>query len=74
MKHTVALGVLVAGLMAFGACRSEESTAQTATARGDQKPAAGAQPATNSPQRADRGQTASGRPHEKDSDLLQDMK
>ena len=74
MKNTVAFVVLVAGLIAFGACRSEESPAQTTTAREDQKPPAGAKPATNSPERADRGQTTSGRPHEKDSDLLQDMK
>ena len=74
MKNTVALVAIVAGLAAFAGCRSKQSPAQTAAAREDRKPPAGAGPATNNPQRTDRGQTTSGRPHEKDSDLLEEMK
>jgi hypothetical protein len=74
VKNTVALVAIVAGLILFPGCRNKESPAQTTAAREDRKPPAGAASAANSPQRADRGQTTSGRPHEKDADLLEEMK
>ena len=74
MKDTIAIVAIIAGLVLVAGCRSKDSPAPTTVAREDRKPPAGPAASTKNPQTADRGQPTSGRPHEKDSDLLQEMK
>jgi hypothetical protein len=58
VKDTIAIIAVMAGL---AGCRSKDSPAPTTAAREERKP-------------PDRGQTTTGRPHEKDSDLFEEMK
>jgi hypothetical protein len=74
VKDTVAVVTLLAVLATLAGCRSKESSGETAAGRDDRKPASAAASTTRNPQRADGGPATSGRPHEKDSDLFEEMK
>jgi uncharacterized lipoprotein YajG len=74
VKDTLAVVTLLAALAMLAGCRSNESSGQTGAARDDRRPPSAAPSTTKNAQRADRGPATSGRPHEKDSDLFEEMK
>ena len=73
MKGAIAIVAIVSGLVLVAGCRDKDSPPTTA-AREDRKTPGGAALSTKNPQAADRGSASSGRPHERDSDLLPIMK